>query len=109
MRHAPMNGPQSRRDHLAAGASALIVVTAEDGRVELIQAGEALERMLLMITKVGLQYSFLNQPIEVDSLRDRIQTVIGTRIPAQLLIRVGYASAAEKAMPRRSVESVIHA
>ena len=108
MRHALMTGPQSRRDRdLAAGASALIVVTANDNRIELIQAGEALERMLLMITKVGLQYSFLNQPIEMDSLRDRIQTVIGTRVPAQLLIRVGYAPAVEKAMPRRPVESVV--
>ena len=103
------HGSKTKSDRaLTTKASALVVVTGEDDPIALIQTGEAVERVLLTITRVGLQYSFLNQPIEVEALRDRILTVIGTPVPAQLLIRIGYAPSVETAMPRRPLEQVIN-
>jgi hypothetical protein len=54
------------------GASALVLVTSEDDRIALIQAGEALERLLLVLTLSGLHYSFFSHPIELDDLHARM-------------------------------------
>ncbi len=98
----------ARRDlRLARTASALIVVTAEDDRISLLRAGEALERLLLTITAGGSQYSFLNQPIQVSALRDQVRMLAGSETPAQLLIRIGTARPPNGATPRRDVESVL--
>ncbi len=97
----------ARDRRLAESASALLIVCADDERVPLLRAGEALECLLLTITDAGLQYSFLNQAIEAEALRERVQTLAGSRDPAQLLIRIGSAPPVDRAMPRRTVESVM--
>jgi hypothetical protein len=97
--------PRDRR--LAESASALILVTGDDERVPLIRAGEAMERLLLTITDVGLQYSFINHPVAVKGMRERIGDLAGASQPAQLLIRIGFAPAVEQPMPRRDLDSVI--
>jgi hypothetical protein len=97
--------PRDRR--LSDSASMLVLVTAEDDRVSLIGAGEALEQLLLTITDLDLQYSFLNHPVALDSMRDRIRAIAGASHPAQLLIRIGFARAVEQAMPRQKVDKVI--
>ena len=99
------HGARDRR--LADSASALLVVCADDDRASLLQAGEALERLLLTITNAGLQYSFLNQAIEVKSLRARVQMLAGSKFPAQLLIRIGSSLPVDEPTPRRTVEAVI--
>ena len=97
--------PRDRR--LVESASALLLVTAEDDRVALLQAGEALELLLLTIADTGLQYSFLNQPVAVDAMRDRIRALAGASEPAQLLLRIGSAPPVEEATPRRPVDLVM--
>lgn len=92
---------------LAECAPAMIVVHADDDRVSLVQAGEVLERLLLLLTTLGLQYAFLNQPIEVASLREQLRGIARTRHLPQLLLRVGYARAVERATPRRDVPGVL--
>lgn len=94
----------AQHDHdLAEHAPALLVVQSDDDRVSLVRAGEILERLLLLLTILGLQYSFLNQPIEVASLREQLREIVGTMHPPQLLLRVGYGPPVEKAMPRRAL------
>jgi len=92
---------------LVESSSLLLVVTAPDDRPSLIRAGEVLERALLTITRLGLQYSFMNQPVAVEALRDRLWTLIGSTPPPQLLLRVGYARAPRETAPRRPLESVV--
>ena len=95
---------QGRRERrLAETAEVLLVVTAQDDRASLIRAGEALEFLLLTVVAVGLQYSFLNQPVEVEEMRDRIRALAGAKQPAQLLIRIGSAPTVARAMPRRQM------
>jgi len=108
LRHVDVGPLQAKRDReLIESATALIVVTAEDDRVSLVAAGEVVERLLLTITREGLHYSFFNGPIELEELRDRIATLIGTKRPAQLLLRIGHARATVRPMPRRPVEEVV--
>jgi hypothetical protein len=108
LRHVDVGPLQARRDRdLIESASALIVVTTEDDRVSLVAAGEIVERLLLTITREGLHYSFFNGPIELDELRSRMATLVGTTRPAQLLLRIGHARATVRPMPRRPVEEVV--
>jgi hypothetical protein len=89
-------------------AAMLVVISADDDRVALIQAGEIAERLLLTITKAGLSYSFLNQPIQVAELRSDFARFVGCRRPPQLLIRVGRAvESSMRRAPRRPLESVM--
>jgi hypothetical protein len=95
------------RDRQAVtGAAGLIVLTADDTSVALIRAGEALERLLLALTSLGVQYAFVNQPIEVPELRRELWSLIRSAAPPQLLLRIGYTTAAQKPMPRRRVSEV---
>jgi hypothetical protein len=92
---------------LVTRSSLLLLVTADDDRSSLAQAGEVLERLLLTLTCAGLQYSFLNQPIEVPELRDHLRKLAGADRPAQLLLRIGSAAAAAHPTPRRELASVL--
>ncbi len=99
---------QGRRERrLAESASALLLVTAEDDRASLIRAGETLEILLLTIAGASLQYSFLNQPVQVREMRDRVRSMAGGRNPAQLLLRIGHAKAVRRGTPRRRVTNVM--
>lgn len=108
VRNVDVGGLQSRRDiQLTNSAAALLVVTAENERASLIRAGEILEQLLLTLTAMGLAYSFLNQPIEVEELRDRVEMLAATRKPAQLLLRIGFAASGSRPMPRRPLDNVV--
>ena len=85
---------------------ALIVVTSEDDRGSLIQAGEVLERLLLVITAARLQYSFFNHPIELEDLRDRVPMLAAYPLQPQVLLRVSGARASAPLTRRRRLEDV---
>lgn len=87
----------------------LVLCTAGDQRLDWLRAGEALERVLLAACRLGLQASYLNQPIQVGILRPRLQAVLGIRDYPQILMRLGYPKRALPATPRRPVDSVIEA
>jgi nitroreductase len=108
LRHFDLGALAARRDtRLVQQSSLLLVVAADDDRTSLIRAGEVLERLLLTVTRLGLQYSFLNQPVEVSSLRERLWTLVGSTHPPQLLIRIGHADPVRRAAARRELRSVL--
>ncbi|NBC48342.1 MAG: nitroreductase [Gammaproteobacteria bacterium] len=75
---------------LAAAAPVLAVLATEHDRPnDWLRAGEALQRLLLVACRQGLQAGYLNQPIQVAALRPRLQGLIGGGFP-QLLLRLGY-------------------
>jgi nitroreductase len=92
---------------LVDSSSLLLVIAAEDDRPSLVHAGEVLERVLLTLTRFGLQYSFMNQPIAVDALRSRLWSLVGSSAPPQLLLRIGEGRPVRRATPRRPVQSVL--
>ena len=108
MRNMDLGDMQSRRDReRVEAASALIMVTARDDRTALVKAGEILELLLLTVTRHGLQYSFLNQPIQARGLRAKLQEAAPASPAPQLLLCVGMTEAKGKRAPRRPVQSVV--
>ena len=98
---------RGKRDRdLIEHAAGLIVVTGGDDRTALVRAGEALERLLLTLTSLGIQYAFASQACQVAAIRRELWKLIRSAKPPQLLIRIGYANPAQRAMPRRPVEAV---
>jgi hypothetical protein len=108
LRHFDLGSMQAHRDYdLTMSATALLIVAADDDAISLLQAGEALEYLLLTITKVGLQYSFLNAPIQRADLRDRVQMIASSVRPAQLIVRIGHGQAVTNHSPRRPLAAVV--
>lgn len=91
MRTFDMGDLTAARHHdLAEGSPLLAVLTTEgDDEAAWMAAGRALSRLLLTATVDGVSASFLNQPVEVASLRPRLADVGGGGRP-QLLLRFGY-------------------
>lgn len=101
----PIQAPRDR--DRADSAPLMLLVTADDDRVSLIRAGEVLELLLLTLTNLGLAYSFLNQPLEIEAMREKIWSMTRSVRAPQLLLRVGHAKAVTRATPRRKVEMVV--
>jgi nitroreductase len=92
---------------LAEAAPLLAVLTTEgDQTRDWLQAGQALQRLLLVACAAGLQATYLNQPVEVSPLRPRLQALAGAGIP-QILLGLGYPDEEIPPSPRRPIESVI--
>lgn len=84
-----------------------VLTTAEDDTAAWLRAGQALQRALLTGCRHGLQASYLNQPIQITPLRERLRSVLGTEAYPQLLMRWGYPTGEAPAAPRRKVDAVI--
>lgn len=97
------------KDRQLASASPWLTVltTADDDVVAWLRAGQALQRALLVGCGLGLQASYLNQPIQVAALRPRLQALLGTAAHPQLLIRWGHPAEVLPAAPRRPIDAVL--
>lgn len=109
IRSFDMGNVQATHDRtLVERAAGLIAVTADDDRTALIRAGETVEFLLLELTSLGIAYSFLNAPIEVNTIRAELWSLIRAAKPPQLLVRFGYPrEILRKPMPRRRIEHVL--
>jgi len=108
LRHCDIGPLQAQRDReLTMSAAALLIVTADEDSISLLRAGEALEYLLLTITRVGLQYSFLNAPIQRADLRDRVAMLARSKRPAQLIVRIGQGHSLNRLSPRRPLAAVV--
>ncbi len=96
------------KDRQLAEASPLLAVlsTDSDHPRDWLLAGQALQRILLLGCKFGLQASYLNQPIQVASLRPKLQDLVGAGFP-QILLRLGYPLEEISPAPRRVLNDVI--
>jgi hypothetical protein len=93
----------THEQHLATTAPLLAILgTASDELVDWLQAGQALARVLLFASVNDLSASFMNQPIEVLSLRNEVQAVAKCQGFPQLILRIGPGSV-QRATPRRMV------
>ena len=72
-----------------------------------MRTGQVYQRMALSMTAMNIKSAFLNQPIEVESVRSQLQSALGlaTALP-QLLVRFGYANWMPRSL-RRPVEQVL--
>ncbi|MEX3693457.1 nitroreductase [Paraburkholderia sp. BR14263] len=102
-------GVAATHRELAAGSPLLLcIATSVDDAQAWLAAGEALERVLLVLTLHGLCASYLNQPIEVAELRAQLGTLLGMPKSAcpQLLLRIGHGTP-DAPSPRRPLSDVV--
>lgn len=104
------NGVGAKDRQLADESPVLAVLSTEgDSPRDWLATGQALQRLLLVSVRLGLQASYLNQPVQVASLRPRLQQLTGHPGHAQLLLRIGAPSKTLPAAPRRPLSDVIAA
>jgi nitroreductase len=101
-------GGQAATDREIALHSPVLAVlgTDADNARSWIDAGQALENVLLIASAEEVQASFLNQPIEVAEIRPRLAESIGRTGFPQVLIRLGYGPEAAPT-PRRAVRRLL--
>ncbi|GAA3874142.1 nitroreductase family protein [Saccharothrix violaceirubra] len=90
-------------------ADPLVVVLCSfhDGRLAALQAGQALQRVLLTATAYGMSASFLSQVVEVAPVRDELRRALGGALIPQTVLRIGFGSPVP-ATPRRPVADLVH-
>jgi hypothetical protein len=101
------DGVAASHHRLAQGSPMLACLsTTTDDASAWLAAGQALERVLLVAADAWFDASFLNQPIEVSSLRPRLRELTGSQAYPQILLRVGSGKALPRS-PRRPLSEVI--
>ena len=64
---------------IASSAGLAVFVGADDSAANWVQVGRACQRFALKASSMGLKHAFLNQPVEVASLRPDLAAIIGMR------------------------------
>jgi nitroreductase len=91
-------------------SSGLAVIHSDrDDPAHWVQAGRACQRFALQATALGIRHAHLNQPVEVESTRPQLQSLLGLgeRRP-DMVLRFGYAPPMPRSL-RRPVAAVIDA
>ena len=85
-----------------------IVVLSTDGDTadRWLQAGQAMQRVLLMATVRGLAATPMSQPLEIPALRELTTDTVTGRW-AQVILRLGYAQPPTTQTPRRPLADVL--
>jgi nitroreductase len=63
-----------------------------DRPVDALQAGQAMQRVLLTATALGLTASFIAQPVEEAEQRREMRRLLHGRVWPQMVLRIGYGS-----------------
>ena len=108
LRRLPVGRAQARRDRALALDAPLLVMlgTTGDTPRHWLEAGQALELVLLVAAAHGVSASFLNQPLQVPRLRMQIRSRLGLSGYPQAILRMGYAPPA-RPTPRRDLADVL--
>ena len=102
------HGVAAKDRQLADESPVLALLTTEgDMPRNWLAAGQALQRLLLRGVQLGLQASYLNQPVQVAALRPKLQQLTGRPGYAQLLLRIGAPTQTLPAAPRRPLADVL--
>jgi hypothetical protein len=92
---------------LVEGSPVLAILCTEtDTTPAWLASGQALARVLLLACAHGVSGSFLNQPLEVHTLRSQFREALGIGGFPQILLRFGYGPPAQPT-PRRDVRQVL--
>jgi nitroreductase len=83
-----------------------VICSYYEGALAELHAGQAMQRVLLTATTLGLSASFIAQPIEVPACRAELRRLLGTGITAQTILRLGHGSPVAPT-PRRPVADLL--
>ena len=82
------------RKKIAASSHLALITSPADHIDDWVATGRSLQRFLLHLMQQGIAHAYLNQPCEVPTLRQQLQSELfpnGGEQP-QLLLRLGYAA-----------------
>lgn len=83
-----------------------VVASYVDDPFAQVQAGAALQRVLLTATSLGLSASFLSQVVEVEATRAQLRALLGDGTYPQVVLRIGYGAPVASA-GRRPIGEVL--
>jgi nitroreductase len=92
--------------HSDADQTLVLLATASDDTMAWLRSGEALQRVLLELTRLGWVASPVTQAIEVPVTRARLRAALTWEAYPQMLLRIGQA-APTTATPRRGRADVV--
>jgi hypothetical protein len=84
-----------------------VLSVAGDWPVDQVEAGQALQRVLLTATDVGRAPSMFSQPIEVVGVREQLRRLVGRQAPSQMLLRFGYATSVSPSRRRPAADVIV--
>jgi len=85
----------------------VLLCTTGDTPADWLRAGEALERVLLEVTRLGYAASPLTQITEVPSARAKLRTELQLQAYPHILLRIGRAATTPAARRRRLVDVIV--
>ena len=94
------------RTRLESSAGVAVFLTTTDRPASWVEAGRAYERFSLKADLLDIRSAFINQPIEVPSLRGELRSTLGVSDHPQLMVRFGHAPRGPYSL-RRPVEEVL--
>ena len=94
-------------EHIRSSAGVAVFVSERNDRAGWVEAGRAYERFALQAAALDIRTAFINQPLEVSSLRPEFESWLGLDgAHAQLMVRFGHGPIAPFSL-RRAVDDVI--
>lgn len=84
-----------------------ILCSYSDSPVAHIQAGQAMERILLQATSLGLAASFVSQLIEVEPIRGRVRHLLGGQVHPQVVLRIGFGGPVPNTPRRNALDCLV--
>jgi nitroreductase len=100
---------QNRKDvpHIRSSAAIAVFFSEADDRRHWIEAGRSCQRVALEATALGLRTAFINQPVEVSSLRSQFAAYLGiANQRPDLVLRIGRGPEMPRSL-RRPLDQVI--
>lgn len=97
--------PARRRERFEAYPTIAVLTTDGDGPADWLRAGQALQRVLLVATRLHLATTPVSQPVEVPAIRAVLADARRGQW-AQIVLRLGYGQPAP-ATPRRPLADVL--
>ena len=83
-------GRQRPADVPVDGPMIAVLGSYHDRPVDALQTGQALQRVLLTATALGLSASFVAQPVEEAEQRRELRRLLRGRVWPQMVLRIGY-------------------
>lgn len=94
------------QDLVKASPLLAVLSTANDNVNDWLAVGQALQCTLLGACRLGLQASYLNQAVQVNSSRMKLGEMLADGFP-QIVLRIGYPMGRSLPTPRRPLADVI--
>ncbi len=106
--------PESENDRYAkqvrSSSGLAVFVTDKNDKQHWVQVGRSYQRFALKATSLGIRNAFINQPVEVPSIRPEIANLLGIEGKRpDLIVRFGYAPAMPKSLRRPTKDLIVQA